>query len=115
MADSYLSHCRFTDFIRVLSDTLQEVFQVWHRDLLDLLAEFRQRLSHDLAKTVLAHSGNINILQLLHGFQCSVVSGMESEYVSDGITQIHDKLKFIESVNGKKIVTVLQSKYRIYR
>lgn len=27
-ADSYLSHRRFTDLIRVLSDALQEVFQV---------------------------------------------------------------------------------------
>lgn len=94
-ADSHLSHRCFADLIRVLPDTLQEVFQVWHGDLLDLLAEFRQCLGHDLTETILAYSGNINVLQLLHGFQCGVVSGMENGNVSDGGTSTHDKLKFL--------------------
>lgn len=51
---SYLSHGRLSDLVRVLPDALQEVLQVRHGHLLDVLAQSGQVLSHNLAEAVLA-------------------------------------------------------------
>lgn len=51
---SYLSHGRLPDLVRVLPDALQEVLQVRHGHLLDVLAQSGEVFSHNLAEAVLA-------------------------------------------------------------
>lgn len=45
-----LLHGRLADLVRVLADALQEVLEVGHGELLDLLAQPRDVVHHDLAE-----------------------------------------------------------------
>lgn len=52
---SYLSHGGLTNLVGVFSDALQEVLEVGHGDLLDLLSQPGQVFSHDLTEPVLTY------------------------------------------------------------
>lgn len=49
----YLSHGSLSNLVWMLSNALQEVFEVWHGDVFDLLSQSGQIFSHDLTEPVL--------------------------------------------------------------
>lgn len=72
---SYLFHRGLSHFVRVFPDALQEVLQVRHGDLLDLLPESWQIFSHNLAEPIVAHSVKDLVLLLsLYIFRTEIKS-----------------------------------------
>lgn len=59
----------------MLTDTLQEILEVRHGNFLYLLAQLWDVIHHDLAEAVVAHLGQVGVLEMLQGLQRRVVSG----------------------------------------
>lgn len=86
---AHLLHCCLANFVRVLTDALQEIFEVGHGNFLDLLMQFWNVVHHDLAKAIMAHLRQVQVLQVLQSLQGRVVSGREDQRSSEAgkITQ----------------------------
>ena len=73
LASTHVLHGGLADAVRVLADVLQEVTQVEHRCLLDVLAQPRDRFAHRLREAVVAQARQVRVLQLLQRLQRRVV------------------------------------------
>ena len=66
-------HGSFPNLGGVLAYALQEVLELGHGGLLDLLPQLGDGLGHGLREPVRGHARQVCVLQLFQGLQCWVV------------------------------------------
>ena len=76
---THVFHGHLSDSLRMLSNVLEEIFQVRHRRVLDVAAQTRNRLAHRLTEPEATDSGQVDVFQLLQRLQRWVVPGMHDK------------------------------------
>ena len=68
-----MCHGNFSDFGGVFADALQEVLELRHGGLFDLLPQLGDGFGHGLWKPMRHHAGEVGVFKLLQCLQCGVV------------------------------------------
>lgn len=61
----YLLHGLLADPVRMLADTLQEVFEITHGSFLDVLSDHRNVVCHTLTEAIPSHPRQVGVFKLL--------------------------------------------------